>query len=94
MNNLAKTCRAMIFNMLIPHERLVNLAMDEVYARKSVELASGKTYGETNGEVTKTLFCIHINLIAVGYNDMINMQPAPHVTTEDAKQTFHTFLKY
>ena len=64
-------------------ERIVNLAMDEVYTAQSVELAGGRVYGETTGTVTRTLFCTHINSVAGKYEDMVSMQPVSHVTAKD-----------
>ena len=61
---------------LQPRERLVNLAMDEVYTSQSVEQSGGRVYGVTNGVIAKTLFCTHINSVAGSYTDMVSMTPA------------------
>ena len=47
-------------------DRLVNLSMDEVYTAQAAEMAGGRVYGmdDTSEEVTKTLFCTHINSVA------------------------------
>lgn len=78
---------------LEPRERLVNLAMDEVYTCQSVELAGGRIYGETEGNVTKTLFCTHINSVAGKYTDMVSMMPVPHVKKDDIEVTFKQVLQ-
>ena len=87
------TYLSMRMKKLEPRQRLVNLAMDEVYTAQSVELAGGRLYGETAGVVTKTLFCTHINSIAGKYEDMISMLPVPHVTRDDIEETFNKVLK-
>ena len=84
----------MRIKMSEPPERLVNLAMDEVYTSKSVEMVGGRVYGETEWRiVTKTLFCTRINCIAGKYEDMVSMTPVSHVTKEDIKLTFNNVVQ-
>ena len=78
---------------LEPRERIVNLAMDEVYTAQSMELAGGRVYGETAGMITKTLFCTHINAVAGKYEEMVSMLPVPHVTAAGIEQIFNKVLK-
>ena len=77
---------------LEPRERLVNLAMDEVYTAQCMELAGGRMYSQAAGNITKTLFCAHINSVAGKYEDMVSMMPVSHVTAADIDQTFHNVL--
>ncbi|KAF0314767.1 Transposable element P transposase [Amphibalanus amphitrite] len=93
LNSGTMTYLGMRVEKLEPRERLVNLAMDEVYTAQAVEFAGGRLFGETNGVVTKTLFCTHINSVAGKYEDMISMQPVPHVTAANIKETFQRVLK-
>lgn len=93
LDSATMTYLSMRVGKLEPRERLVNLAMDEVYTAQSVELAGGRVYGETAGMVTKTLFCSHINSVAGKYEDMISMLPVPHVTRDDIEKTFNKVLK-
>ena len=67
--------------------------MDEVYCAQMVELAGGRLFGETDGAVAKTLFCVHINAVAGIYQDMVCLQPVPHVKAEDITEIFHKVLK-
>lgn len=74
-------------------ERLVNVAMDEVYTAQSVEMAGGRVYGIAAGSTTKTLFCTHINSIAGKYEDMVSMHPVNHVTKAIVEDAFNKVLK-
>ena len=60
---------------LEPEECIVNMTMDEVYTIQGVEVAGSRYYGETDGILTKTIFCIHSNSISGKYGDMVSMQP-------------------
>ena len=51
------------FSKLEERDKLVSIAMDEVYTQKRVELAAGKVYGQENGQITKTLFCTMISSV-------------------------------
>ena len=76
--------------------RLVNLAMDEVYCAKSLELAGGRLYGESSdgaGCATNTLFCTHISSVAGNYEDLVTMSPVSHITTEKMKDIFFKLLR-
>lgn len=58
----------MRFEKLEPRERLVNIALDEVYSAQAVELSAGKVTGETlEGDISRTLFCAMINSVAGRY---------------------------
>ncbi|XP_043208122.1 uncharacterized protein LOC122373815 [Amphibalanus amphitrite] len=78
---------------LAPRERLINMAMDEVYCAQTMELAGGRLFGEQDGAIAKTLFCVHVNSVAGTYQDMICMQPVPHVKTSDINDIFNKTLK-
>ena len=74
---------------LSERERLVNLAMDEVYT----ELAGGRLYGEGEDGVTGTIFCTLISSVAGSYEDIISMSPVASITTADIRSIFFTVLK-
>lgn len=93
LDNLTMSYLKMRLDKLDPRERLINIAMDEVYTSQSVELAGGKVYGHSSDTVTKTLFCIHINSVAGKYEDMVSMTPVPHVKTEDIRVAFKKVLQ-
>ena len=81
---------------LSPRERLVNLAMDEVYCAKSLELAGGRLYGESSngtGSATNTLFCTHISSVAGNYEDLVTMSPVTRITTEEMKNILFKVLR-
>jgi hypothetical protein len=84
---------SMRYNKLNPKERLVNLAMDEVYTARAVELAGGRVYGDSEDGVTNTLFCTHISSVAGRFEDLVSMSPVPHITTNDIKHIFFKVLK-
>ena len=88
-----KSYLSMRIATLEPRERLVNIAMDEVYTAQSVEVAGGKYYGEINGVLTKTLFCIHMNSVFGKYEDMVSMQPVAHVRKDDIEDSFNRVLQ-
>jgi len=67
--------------------------MDEVYTAQGVEVAGGKYYGETDGILTKTLFCIHISSVSGKYEDMVSMHPVAHVRRDDIADAFNKALK-
>ncbi|KAF0311117.1 hypothetical protein FJT64_018038 [Amphibalanus amphitrite] len=67
--------------------------MDEVYCAQTMELAGGRLFGEQDGAIAKTLFCVHVNSVAGTYQDMICMQPVPHVKTSDINDIFNKTLK-
>ena len=93
LDSATMTYLGMRLEKLQPRERLVNLAIDEVYCAQMVELAGGRLFGETSGAVAKTLFCVHINAVAGSYKDMVCMQPVPHVKASDISEIFHKVLK-
>ena len=74
-------------------ERLVNLAMDEVYTARAVELAGGRLYGEGQDGVTSTIFCTLISSVAGSYEDIISMSPVTSITTADVRNIFFAVLK-
>ncbi|XP_043198377.1 uncharacterized protein LOC122368484 [Amphibalanus amphitrite] len=81
---------------LSPRERLVNLAMDEVYCATALDLAGGRLHGESSGEATavaSTLFCTHISSVAGNYEDLVTTSPVTHVTTQEMKRIFQV-LRY
>ena len=88
-----KSYLSMRISKLEPRERLINIAMDEVYTAQGVEVAGGKYFGETDGILTKTLFCIHISSVSGKYEDMVSMQPVAHVKREDIADGFNKALK-
>ena len=83
----------MRISKLTPRERLVNMAMDEVYTAQAVELAGGRVYGDSRDGVTSTIFCTHISSVAGRYEDLVTMSPVPHITTKDIKSIFLRVLK-
>ena len=78
---------------LSERERLVNLAMDEVYTARAVELAGGRLCGERKDGVTSTIFCTLISSVAGNYEDIISMSPVTSITTADIRNIFFTVLK-
>ena len=85
----------MLLAKLSPRDRLVNLAMDEVYCAKSLDLA-GRLYGESSdgaGCATNTLFRTHISSVAENYEDLVTMSPVSHITTEEMKDIFFKVLR-
>ena len=78
---------------LEPRDRLINISMDEVYTAQGVELAGGKYYGETDGALTKTLFCVRINSVSGKYEDMVSMEPVAHVRRDGIADTFNKALQ-
>ena len=78
---------------LSERERLVNLAMDEVYTARAVELAGGRLYGEGKDGVTSTIFCTLISSVAGNYEDIISMSPVTSITTADIRNIFFKVLK-
>ena len=83
----------MRIDKLSERERLVNLAMDEVYTARAVELAGGRLYGEGKDGVTSTIFCTLISSVAGNYEDIISMSPVTSITTADIRSIFFTVLK-
>lgn len=77
------------------HEKIVNLALNEVYVAAGVQYSSGRLYGEVKekDEVVKTLFCIHISSVAGNYEDMTSMTPVVHVTKDIISVQFHRCLR-
>lgn len=81
---------------LTPRERIVNLAMDEVYCAPTLELAGGRLHGESSdgsGKATTTLFCTHISSVAGRYEDLVTMSPVAHVTTQEMVKMFFNVVK-
>ena len=74
-------------------DKLVNLAMDEVYTARIVELAGGRVFGDSENGVTNTLFCTHISYVAGKYEDLVSMSPVPHIKANDIKEIFLKVLK-
>lgn len=48
-------------------EKVVHMAIDEVYTTQSLSLIGGTFFGETNGCLTRTLLSVHINSVAGSY---------------------------
>ena len=78
---------------LIKRERLVNLAMDEVYTARTVEVAGGRVFGESKDGVACTIFCTLISSVAGTYEDIISMSPISSITAEEIRAIFFTVLK-
>ena len=93
LDSTTKSYLSMRIAKLEPRERLINIAMDEVYTAQGVEVSGGKYYGVTDGILTKTLFCIHINSVCGKYKDMVSMQPVAHVKTADIADAFNKALQ-
>ena len=51
---------SMRISKLNPKDKLVNIAMDEIYTKQTVELAGGRLYGDSEKGITNTLFCTYI----------------------------------
>jgi hypothetical protein len=75
---------------LTPRERVVHLAIDEVYTTTTLSLAGGSFFGEKEGTLTKTLLCAHVNSVAGSYQDMIAMEPIKNASAENMKMLFNT----
>lgn len=80
----------MRFAKLAPRERVVHLAIDEVYTTTTLSLVGGSFFGEKEGTLTKTLLCAHVNSIAGSYQDMIAMEPIKNASVENMKILFNT----
>ena len=78
---------------LNPREKIVNIAMDEAYTARAVELAGGRVLCDSKDGTTNTIFCLHISSIAGRYEDMVAMVPVPHITTQDIKDIFFKVLR-
>ena len=78
---------------LTERQRLVNLAMDEVYTARAIELAGGRVFGEGTDGVTNTIFCTLISSVAGNYEDTISMTPVPSITAEEIRDIFFKVLK-
>ena len=80
-------------NKLIPTEKHVNLAMDEVYTAREVELAGGRVIGDSQKGVAQTIFCVHISSVAGKYEDLVAITPVSHITTKGIKDMFYQVLR-
>ena len=76
---------SMRISKLNPKDKLVNIAMGEVYTKQTVELAGGRLYGDSEKGITNTLFCTHISSVAGNYQDLVTMSPVPHLRTYFSK---------
>ena len=84
---------SMRISKLNPKDKLVNIAMDEVYTKQTVELAGGRLYGDSEKGITNTLFCTSISSVAGNYQDLVTMSPVPHLKSDDIKDIFFKVLK-
>ena len=55
---------SMRISKLNPKDKLVNIAMDEVYTKQTEELAGGRLYGDSEKGIINTLFCTYISSVA------------------------------
>ena len=83
----------MRINKLSSREKLVNLAMDEVYAARAVELAGGRVFGDSKDGVTNTIFCVHISSVSGKYEDLVAMTPVSHISTKAIRDIFFGVLR-
>ena len=78
----------MTISKLEQRDKLVNLAMDEVYTAKAIEFAGGRVYGESELKVTQTLFSTLISSVGGSYQDFVSMTPIVTITSEGIKEIF------
>lgn len=71
------------FQRLEDREKIVAIAMDEVFCAKRLEYSGGVVYGMEDGNVTKTLLTTMIYSIAGKYHDVVSLSP---IVTIDAKK--------
>ena len=83
----------MRISKLNPKDKLVNIAMDKVYTKQTVELAGGRLYGDSEKGITNTIFCTYISYVAGNYRDLVTMSPVPHLKSDDIKDIFFKVLK-
>ena len=84
---------SMRISKLNPKDKLVKIAMDEVYTKQTLELAGGGLYGDSEKGITNTLFCAYISSVAGNYQDLVTMSPVPHLKSDDIKDIFFKVLK-
>ena len=75
-------------NKLSQLERVVDIAMDEVYSARAVELAGGRIFGDYEDGVSNTILCTQINSVGGNYQELVTMSPVTHITAEKMKDIF------
>ena len=73
-------------------DRIVHMAIDEVYTTQSLEMSGGNFFGETDGQLTRTLLCVHVNSVAGSYQDMVAMEPIVNISSEKINELFEKCL--
>ena len=73
-------------------DRIVHMAFDEVYTTQSLEMSRGNFFGETDGQLTRTLLCVHVNSVAGSYQDMVAMEPIVNISSENINELFEKCL--
>lgn len=67
-------------------EKIVLLAVDEIYVKKQVEFFNGKICGLKDGEEVKTVLCFMISSIAGRYQDMVAQYPMTNLNAATMEQ--------
>ena len=65
----------------------------EVYTTQALELSGGNFFGETCGQLTRTMLCVHVNAVADQNQDMVAMEPIVHVSGERINELFENCLR-
>ena len=69
-------------------DKILHMAIDEVYTVQSLEMSGGNFFGETDEQLTRTMLCIHVNSIAGSYQDMVAMEPFVNNSAEKMLELF------